>query len=421
MRKNYVLIAGLLLMLWFSSTAQTTVNQVIICSGGNYSNPDDYVTIASYKPATGQTTTFGTIYTQSVQDVYVDSNYAYVAAQDSIAKFNIDTYERVASVEAVGVKRLSIKDNTLYATFQFPITEDFFRLYSAVDLSPIANIEGISDETSGILIRNNTAIVAVPGNWATPNGKIAWINLNTNTLLAEFDLGEWGKGINDFIFQLPGIYSFVSTPYGGAECGIYISDLNGNSIGYHTYDAVLANLTGYDGYEVYAEINGGIGVFDIENMELANDNLIAAPEHTLVASVLDTINDLIYFTTTDYLVMGEGFIYSIGGEMLGSFDAGISAEAIAIDYRNVTSVSENNSFRFETHIYPNPIKSILHIESESPIEEISILNLLNQKVNSWKVDRNSYQTIELSELSKGVYLLQLNSIEGTVSRKIIKE
>jgi hypothetical protein len=118
--------------------------------------------------------------------------------------------------------------------------------------------------------------------------------------------------------------------------------------------------------------------------------------------------------------MGEGKIFELGGVVTGTFAAGVSAEALSINY-DIESTTEEIKNTFATKVFPNPTKSKLNIESEFPIEDISIINLLNQKVKNWKVNMDLNQTIDLFGLPNGVYILQLSSSKGTVTKKIVKE
>ena len=153
MKKNYFLFIVVLML--FSAPnlfAQNFAKQVIVCSGGNFSNPDDYVTVAAFNPVVCTTTIFDTIYTQSVQDVICENGFAFVAAQDSIVKYNLETYARIASVGAIGVHKIAVKSEVLLASFWYPVTGGFVKSYSAADLTDIHTFEGVSGESDGILI-----------------------------------------------------------------------------------------------------------------------------------------------------------------------------------------------------------------------------------------------------------------------------
>ncbi|WP_026450266.1 T9SS type A sorting domain-containing protein [Aequorivita capsosiphonis] len=81
------------------------------------------------------------------------------------------------------------------------------------------------------------------------------------------------------------------------------------------------------------------------------------------------------------------------------------------------SISEFNETSFS--IYPNPASKFLNIEtnSELTIDKLSIINIAGQKI---KVD-NSSSTIDISNLSPGLYFLQIETDKGTMTKKFIKE
>lgn len=71
-------------------------------------------------------------------------------------------------------------------------------------------------------------------------------------------------------------------------------------------------------------------------------------------------------------------------------------------------------------LYPNPVKDILTIKSNSELASIKIFNVVGQKV----FEQNSQlsERINLSELHAGVYFVKLTDNENRVStRKIILE
>ena len=118
MKKKLLFAILLVAMISTNSISQSWyLNQLIIGSGGNFSDPDDYVTLASYNPSNQVTTVFDTIYTQSLQDVFVKDGKAWVAAQDSIVSYNLDTYERISAIGAPGVNKLKVTGDILIASF----------------------------------------------------------------------------------------------------------------------------------------------------------------------------------------------------------------------------------------------------------------------------------------------------------------
>jgi PKD repeat protein len=88
-------------------------------------------------------------------------------------------------------------------------------------------------------------------------------------------------------------------------------------------------------------------------------------------------------------------------------------------------INETSAFSY-FNVYPNPAKSVVTIDMESPVKqlvEISLLNILGQKVYGETVtmsDRLS-KAIDLSALSKGMYILSVTGEKGNRQLKLLVE
>ncbi len=71
-------------------------------------------------------------------------------------------------------------------------------------------------------------------------------------------------------------------------------------------------------------------------------------------------------------------------------------------------------------LYPNPVSSILTIESKTMITSIEIYNLLGQKVYNSQINKTDYK-IDLSLLEKGTYFIKVYKNNLFKNFKIIKE
>jgi len=69
-------------------------------------------------------------------------------------------------------------------------------------------------------------------------------------------------------------------------------------------------------------------------------------------------------------------------------------------------------------IYPNPAKDNLTILAADPVKEVSIHNLLGQKISSYNGD---ITTISVSDLAKGIYIITVRTENGITNQKFIKE
>jgi len=81
----------------------------------------------------------------------------------------------------------------------------------------------------------------------------------------------------------------------------------------------------------------------------------------------------------------------------------------------VESIVEDNSIT----LYPNPTNSEVNISSENIINSIEIFNSLGQRVYQSVVNSNT-KTIDISSFTNGVYILGVNTENGVIREKIIK-
>ncbi|WP_179317490.1 T9SS type A sorting domain-containing protein [Winogradskyella undariae] len=83
------------------------------------------------------------------------------------------------------------------------------------------------------------------------------------------------------------------------------------------------------------------------------------------------------------------------------------------------SISDNV---FETtSVYPNPTSGILNIKSAQDIDNVTVFNLLGQTVANFDKDAITDSSINLSELSKGLYLVKVSSGNNTQTLRVTKD
>lgn len=79
-----------------------------------------------------------------------------------------------------------------------------------------------------------------------------------------------------------------------------------------------------------------------------------------------------------------------------------------------------NELESKIKLYPNPAKDYIAIESNSvKISSVEIFDLLGKRVKSQS--QLSDSRIQISDLSKGLYILKINAEEGSVSKKVVIE
>ena len=84
---------------------------------------------------------------------------------------------------------------------------------------------------------------------------------------------------------------------------------------------------------------------------------------------------------------------------------------------DITVGTNNNFEQNEITIYPNPANNTISVNLKNN-STFNILDLTGRLVIASKVENN---TIDISNLNKGVYILQTNSVNGTINTKFLKQ
>jgi len=412
------------------------VKQVITGNSGKFEFAppfQDYVTIQSYDPVTGQAPEFGTIFTQSVQDIFISGRYAWVTAQDSIVKYDLQTLERVAAVADSGVNKLAICAGRLVISKQYPLTRYFVTVRDTSDLSLVENIDGISGDCLGIVCTNDSVYVAVNGGWAGTEGKLAVIDPTNWSLIREVNLGPQAVGIGLLYRAGDGIISVNKTPYGTTPPVGSITVYNPVSSAFqnHPFDVMMGHGVGLFDNALYTIMNEGIGRIDLSSMTITDTAVIADPGSAvftyITSATIDTLNRRFYVNTGDYITPGTCLVASLTGDSLTSYSTGISAEAIAVDYReNSTGTPEPASGGTEWNclIFPNPVGNTLHIRSydDHSVTGFSLYNSAGQLLLSRNLagSRQKLVEVDVTSLPAGIYFITILSEHGQIIRRMVK-
>ena len=86
--------------------------------------------------------------------------------------------------------------------------------------------------------------------------------------------------------------------------------------------------------------------------------------------------------------------------------------------KNSAVLSTENFNSLDFAMFPNPVKNTLNIESKDAISNVAVYNLLGKEVMTSNTVTNA---LDVSALSKGVYLIKLTSNKGVASKKFVKE
>ncbi len=408
------------------------VKQVLTANSGKFefSPPyQDFVSLQTFNPLTQTSNDFGTIFTQSAQDICVSNHFAYVAAQDSILKYDLNTLSRVAAVADSGLNKLLVMGNKLLVSKQYPTVTNFFEVLDTTDLSLIAQVEGISGDCGGIVVLNDTVYVAVNGGWMGTEGKLAIIETSGWTLVREVSFGTEAIGIMQIYPYGDRIVTVNKSPYSTPDQGsITIYDPAHDSFVNTVLNVNVGNGTGIKGNLLYLCLNYGIGSIDLDALAIADTTIIADPGSAfftyITSSAIDTINHRLYVNIGDYFSNGVCMITSLGGDSITSYATGISSDAVVMDYRE--SPAGIPGIEIESGlltVYPNPATDRITILSLDPkgIKEIIITDVMGKTVYQKNQDNMHTQVIPVRHLSSGIYCVIVKTQNKSLLKKFIKQ
>ncbi|WP_334055897.1 leucine-rich repeat domain-containing protein [Polaribacter sp. P097] len=97
----------------------------------------------------------------------------------------------------------------------------------------------------------------------------------------------------------------------------------------------------------------------------------------------------------------------------------IDTETITLNFDAALS-TEDNSLINKVSLYPNPVSGILQIKisNDISIEEIEVFNAIGKKV---RVFHKPKDKINLTSLSKGIYIINMITEKGKVTKRIVKK
>jgi hypothetical protein len=159
----------------------------------------------------------------------------------------------------------------------------------------------------------------------------------------------------------PNYAAFTKTPLGGSTFNTYGFDAGGNQTYIYIFNAVMQGYTGQNNTILYARIKDGVGQLNLENHTLEEQLIISPTSLPIASSVYDSANSHFSIPTTDYSSTGPGEVCNISGESIGNFYAGISPDAIAIDYRENTGIT-NLPGQSKIKVSPNPSSNVVIVE-----------------------------------------------------------
>ncbi|WP_369992941.1 T9SS type A sorting domain-containing protein [Winogradskyella sp.] len=275
-----------------------------------------------------------------------------------------------------------------------------------VDMDLNVPTAGLSDGVHKLYVR----LINTDGTWSLYDNNVFYVNPN-NTNTASIASAEY------FIDADPGVGNGTPLTVTG---DLIDMDLNiptsGLSDGIHKLYVRFINTDGtwslYDNNVFYVSENN------------TNNALITAAEYffdidpgpgnatTIDLADAEILNEDLVVDTPSDLPDGDHFLYIRVQNSDGTWSLYATSETL-------TTLSANdynlNTFKY----YPNPVKDVLHMDTNhQQIQDFIVIDL-NGKVVFHK--KNLLSSVDLSHLNSGTYLIYVTTETGRVSKKIIKK
>ena len=292
-------------------------------------------------------------------DLIIDGDYFYVAADNRVLKYHLETYDLITSQDVAGARKLAIYEDYLFVskgdydgvTFGPVIFESYLDVFD-LDLNYQFGFEAESNgpqwSTENLLINEDKLYVLINNayEWGNYQGIIGQVDLNTLNYEAEIDLGDDGKNPINLMFKDDKLYTLNNKNWDGSS--ISIVDIN-NSDDIQTLN--LSDVSAGCGVSIIRDQklnyqkSGDLemGIVDLETLTQTGieDNL----NMNYYSISEDPVTGNLFAATADFVTNSQVYIYDLNNIELNSFTSGVTTTKIVFDVRenNNSSLDDNYS------------------------------------------------------------------------------
>jgi hypothetical protein len=346
-----VLISGLFIN---PADAQDYLHQVVVFSEGwsNWETGEvmEPATMGTYDPSLQTFVVQDTLENAGfVSDAVIHESSIYVAADGEVLRYDLNTFELIASVAVVGVRQLAIFEDLIYLTrgdvdaMGMTLPLDSYLMWLDLETLTIEGDLSVADgpmyATEGLVVLNEKLYIGVNNafDWGNEVGFIGEYDPFTAEYV-EWSLGEEGKNPIHLFAQNDQVVSINNRDYASTSLSwIMAGDESPTThLVAETNAGCLAAAMTSDGnlrYQVSQE--GAIREANQADLTVSTLWLENTPEYYGMA--FDPVSGDLYASVTDYSTFGFVEIRNEGGTLMGQFDCGVSPGVICMDVRSLVS------------------------------------------------------------------------------------
>ncbi len=394
--------------------AQTYVARVLILNEGYF----DYftgeiitpVTVGAYDPTSATYTVLDEIEeARFASDIQMDAAFYYVAADKFLNKYDITTDELVASIEIEGIRKIAVNDEFIVVTRGEYLVSlpSHVQIYNKNTMALVYEFDNVTMPytTEGVVIKDGIAYVAVNNGFVFGSevGKIAVIDLNTNTINNMIELGADGINPDNLMIEGDNIYTLNNKDFTGSSVSTYkivSGDLTTTNL--INISSGCGTSAVFGGTIYYQEMFGTtLSKFDPATATITGEDEFGASFYGLA---FDNINNLIYTSTTDYFSYGGVTVYDLAGNIITTFDVSVSPGNFAFDVRLESSIDEVNTNAI--NLYPNPATAQIVIENSNNAAQIIISDMTGKTVQIINNPAQGVNYLDINGLPAGTYVVK---------------
>lgn len=430
--KTIALFTSSLLLSVMALGQNRTIDKAVILSGGVAefgTGPfDDFASIGYYNPENQSYTFKDSIYTQSIQNGFIQDDIVTFGAGDSVIRYNLSGESRQSQVAfpqisfvSGNANRLAVGNFSLGNRLSFPFVS-FFQPdgLSAIDTIPNDSLTSPAD----VAFINDKAYVGFnigeQNSFSDSLGRIAVYNFATNTYERNLKLDTLSAGISKLFVYNDKVHG-VCQEYDQ----LMTLDLATEEVTFQPFN--LNNVQGPIEGQLYGtNLSFEVVAFDLEQFSTDNLGISVAPDSGIFLNGFkyDVVNEQAYAAKTNFSDTGYVEVYDSDGQIVTSFPTNISVTEILLDYRFTNGKADPLAASNAIQTYPNPATKRVNIElSDEPegTARLSLMNLKGQVQYEQNLRGQSTASINLEGLPDAAYVVRLQTEKHVYTRRIVKQ
>lgn len=411
-------ITTLFLILFFSWGMNAQNESIIVVNGGlfgttNYAN----VTIQNLDPMAAPASKIGDIAVTSIQDILIDSNFAYIAAQDSIVKYDWTTRTRVAAAEFGGVSTVKLElyqDKLLVGNYYLPFGAtgpypNNLRIFDAATLNFLDSVPAITQPVEDMLVIGAYAYIAQNNSktvgFGDTLGFLTTYDIQADTIVRHDTLATGGEELGRLVTENGVIYGFNGESNTISEYNIAtgVSSTYAAGVDLKPRDYATAAFPAGNGVW-YVPYDSGIGSYNLLTRTAVMHHVTYQGTS---AFTFNTGNNTFCVSTINFgnQTQNTGVVYNLQGDSLYSFEVGFSPEALAVVSNSLlnTRIIPAQGTELQYTLAPNPVREQLTVTlKKAQAVHVEVINQVGQSM----LVAQSYQaqtTLDVSHLTTGTY------------------